>query len=102
MKRRWSKYKFDIRNENWTACGLAAHFGQYHRGDRGEGAAKLATGYFTRGNFTHGNSTHGNSTHGYFTHGQFQHPVHFTTLCNFTALSISHLQKIKFKYTLLF
>ena len=36
MKRRWSKHKYDIRNENWTACGLAAHFGQQHRGDQEE------------------------------------------------------------------
>ena len=41
MKRRWSKHKFDIRNENWTACGLAAHFGQFHRGDREEAIRNL-------------------------------------------------------------
>ena len=31
MKRRWSKHKYDIRQDNWTACGLARHFGNYHR-----------------------------------------------------------------------
>ena len=36
MKRRLSKHKYDIRNENWTACGLAAHFGQHHRRDQEE------------------------------------------------------------------
>ena len=25
---------YDIRNDNWTSCGLARHFGQYHRLDR--------------------------------------------------------------------
>ena len=34
MKRRWSKHKWDIRNEKWTACGLTSHFGQHHMGDR--------------------------------------------------------------------
>ena len=34
MKRRWSKHKHDIRQDNWTACGLARHFGNYHRLDR--------------------------------------------------------------------
>ena len=34
MKRRWTKHKHDIRNDNWTSCGLARHFGQYHRLDR--------------------------------------------------------------------
>ena len=41
MKRRWSKHKYDIRNENWTACGLAAHFGQHHRGDQEEAIRNL-------------------------------------------------------------
>ena len=31
---RWSKHKHDIRQDNWTACGLARHFGNYHRLDR--------------------------------------------------------------------
>jgi hypothetical protein len=31
MKRRWSKHKYDIRQDNWIACGLAGHFGNYHR-----------------------------------------------------------------------
>ena len=34
MKFRWTKHKYDIRNDNWTSCGLARHFGQYHRLDR--------------------------------------------------------------------
>ena len=34
MKARWSKHKSDIRNDNWTASGLARHFGHCHRGDR--------------------------------------------------------------------
>ena len=33
MKSRYSKHKQDIRNSNWTACGLTRHFGQNHRGD---------------------------------------------------------------------
>jgi hypothetical protein len=33
MKPRWSKHRYDIRNSNWTACGLTRHFGQYHTGD---------------------------------------------------------------------
>ena len=33
MKRRWSKHKHDIRNSNWTACGLTRHFGDHHTGD---------------------------------------------------------------------
>ena len=33
MKSRWSKHKYDIRNSNWTVCGLTRHFGQYHAGD---------------------------------------------------------------------
>ena len=41
MKRRWSKHKYDIRNENWTACGLTAHFGQHHRGDQEEAIRSL-------------------------------------------------------------
>ena len=41
MKRRWSKHKYDIRNENWTACGLAGHFGQHHRGDQEEAITNL-------------------------------------------------------------
>ena len=32
MKRRWSKHKYDIRNSNWTACGLTRHFGDHHAG----------------------------------------------------------------------
>ena len=32
MKRRWSKHKHDIRNSNWTACGLTRHFGDHHTG----------------------------------------------------------------------
>ena len=30
MKQRWSKHKGDIRNSNWTACGLTRHFGEHH------------------------------------------------------------------------
>ena len=41
MKRRWSKHKWDIRNENWTACGLTTHFGQYHREDMEEAISNL-------------------------------------------------------------
>ena len=41
MKARWSKHKWDIRNENWTACGLTTHFGQYHRGDQEEAISNL-------------------------------------------------------------
>ena len=33
MKSRWSTHKYDIRNSNWTACGLSRHFGQHHTGD---------------------------------------------------------------------
>ena len=33
MKSRWSKHKQDVRNSNWTACGLTRHFGQHHTGD---------------------------------------------------------------------
>ena len=33
MKSRWSKHKWDIRNSNWTACGLTKHFGQHHQGN---------------------------------------------------------------------
>ena len=33
MKYRWSKHKYDIRNSNWTACGLTRHFGESPRGD---------------------------------------------------------------------
>ena len=41
MKRRWTKHKYDIRNDNWTSCGLARHFGQYHRLDRDTHISKL-------------------------------------------------------------
>ena len=41
MKARWSKHKYDIRNENWTACGLTSHFGHYHRGDMEVAISKL-------------------------------------------------------------
>ena len=41
MKRRWSKHKSDIRNDNWTASGLARHFGQCHRGNRERFIEKL-------------------------------------------------------------
>ena len=33
MKGRWRTHKYDIRHSNWTACGLARHFGQYHQQD---------------------------------------------------------------------
>ena len=33
MRERGSKHKYDIRHANWTACGLARHFGQCHRRD---------------------------------------------------------------------
>ena len=33
MRDRWSKHKYDIRHANWTACGLARHFGQCHSRD---------------------------------------------------------------------
>ena len=33
MKGRWSTHKWDIRHDNWTACGLTRHFGQCHRQD---------------------------------------------------------------------
>ena len=41
MKRRWSKHKYDIRNSNWTACGLTSHFGRHHRGDMEEAIGNL-------------------------------------------------------------
>ena len=41
MKQRWSKHKSDIRHEKWTACGLTAHFGQYHRLDMEEAIKNL-------------------------------------------------------------
>ena len=41
MKARWSGHKRDIRNENWTACGLTRHFGQYHRLSLEENINKL-------------------------------------------------------------
>ena len=41
MKRRWSKHKYDIRHDNWTACGLARHYGNYHRQDRETFISKL-------------------------------------------------------------
>ena len=41
MKRRWAKHKYDIRNDNWTSCGLARHFGQYHRLDRDTPMSRL-------------------------------------------------------------
>ena len=34
MKRGWTKHKWDIRNEKWTACGLTSNIGQHHMGDR--------------------------------------------------------------------
>jgi hypothetical protein len=70
------------------------------------GAAILATGYFTHGNFTHEISPMDISTTNKFTTLSisplclFHHPVRFTTMSNFTALSISHLQKMKLKNTL--
>ena len=33
MKSRWSKHKYDIRNGNWTACGLTNHAGDHRKGD---------------------------------------------------------------------
>ena len=33
MKSRWSKHKYDMRNSNWTVCGMSRHFGQHHRED---------------------------------------------------------------------
>jgi hypothetical protein len=73
----------------------------------------LATGYFTHENFTTEISpteispTDISPTDNFTTLSisppcLFHHPVHFTTLSNFTALSISHLQKMKFKNTLPF
>ena len=41
MKSRFSKHKQEIRNGNWTACGLAGHFGQHHRGDLEEAISNL-------------------------------------------------------------
>ena len=41
MKRRWSKHKSDIRHGNWASCGLAGHFGQYHRRDMEEAIDNL-------------------------------------------------------------
>ena len=41
MKRRWTKHKYDIRNDNWTSCVLARHFGHYHRLDRDTHISKL-------------------------------------------------------------
>ena len=41
MKCRWSKHKCDIRHDKWTACGLARHYGNYHRQDRGTYISRL-------------------------------------------------------------
>ena len=41
MKKRWSTHKYDIRNGNWTACGLTRHFGQHHRNNIEEAIAGL-------------------------------------------------------------
>ena len=34
MRKRWARHKSDIRHDNWTASGIARHFGQCHRADR--------------------------------------------------------------------
>ena len=41
MKKRWSTHKYDIRNSNWTACGLTRHFGQHHTSNIEEAIAGL-------------------------------------------------------------
>ena len=41
MKARWSKYRWDIRLENWTAFGLTTHFGQHHRNNMEEAINSL-------------------------------------------------------------
>ena len=38
MKKRLSQHKNAIRNDNWSATGLARHFGQCHRVDRETGS----------------------------------------------------------------
>jgi hypothetical protein len=40
-KRCLSKHKHDIRNSNWTACGLTSHFGRHHRGNMEEAVRNL-------------------------------------------------------------
>ena len=39
--KRYSNHKSYIRRENWTACGLTAHFGQFYRQEIEELIARL-------------------------------------------------------------
>ena len=41
MKQRWIKHKGDIRNGNWTPCGLTRHFGENHTNNIEEAIGNL-------------------------------------------------------------
>ena len=41
MKRRWSKHKYDVRNSNWTACGLTTNVAHHHREEMEEAISNL-------------------------------------------------------------